>query len=52
MPAVAGFIGYRMAGDNYIAAVFVCYNTGNKEIVDLSVRLNPCKMFSGKRRQA
>ena len=31
--------------DNYIAAVFIYYNTGT---VDLSMRLNPCKMFSGK----
>ena len=36
--------------DNYTAAVFVYYNTGNKEIAD--VRLNPCKMFCGKRHQA
>ena len=41
MPVVAGFMGHSMAGDNYIAAVFVFYNIGNKEIVDLSVRLNP-----------
>ena len=33
--------------DKYTPAVFVYYNTGNKEIAD--VRLNPCKMFCGER---
>ena len=34
--------------DNYTAVVFVYYNIGNKEIVDVNVRLNLCKMFSRK----
>ena len=41
--------GHNMAS---ITAVFVYYNTGNKEIVDLSVTLSSCKMFSEKRRHA
>ena len=49
----AGFMGIQCdqcyVSDNYTAAAFVYYNTGNKEIAGVNVRLNPYKMFSGEK---
>ena len=44
------YAGYNVARRVNRTAVFVCYNTGNKEIVDVTegARLNQCKMFPGK----